>query len=202
MPRETPKGFVTLRDAADIVGCALIGEDWLPLTAEYIIKAKPDPKIELVITTIAEACVAGQLMATYESAGGGVDLSRAVWHRPHWRNYFVTGTIDQDLPLLDAGVPNKNGYTTRQTRRIFIRREELDELISEISKPRKKPQGRNPKHPWETWRQIFEGEREKRGDPRDADQMSGWNSMAAAAETLSISIGMTTRLTQKRLHGT
>ena len=134
---EPPIGFVALSEAADIVGRALSGKDWRPLakTNFYVIEAKLNPEIERAIAMIAKACEAGEIEATYQSIAGVDSLDRGVWHRPHWRNYFADGTIDLDLPLLDNGIPNKDGYTARCARAIFVRQNDLEHLVAALPKP-------------------------------------------------------------------
>ena len=136
---EPPIGFVTLRDAADIV--AWVGKGWWRLggTNFYVIEAKLNPEIERVIKTIADACESGQLTAAYRSITGATALDQTVWQRPNWRTYFSAGTIDLLLPLVDEnGVPDKRGDTTKCTREIFIRQDGLDRFVAGLTRPKTK----------------------------------------------------------------
>jgi hypothetical protein len=149
---EAPVGFVGLRDAADMVGRKVSGASWRPIAEvdPNDIACKLNAVIEQVITLIAERCERGEIAAAYRSVAGGADsLDRTAWQAPHWRNYFATGTIDLDLPLIDEkGRPNPNGYTARCAREIFLRRDDLEgSLDRQFGKPapapRKSP-GRKP----------------------------------------------------------
>jgi hypothetical protein len=81
-----PIGFIPLRDAADMVGSKIVGPSWRPireidaasygLDKEYpdadgadVIAAGLDPRIERVITMIAEQCEAGEIAAAYSPSG-------------------------------------------------------------------------------------------------------------------------------------
>jgi hypothetical protein len=135
---EPPIGFITLRDAADAVGRRLHGNKWCPIaqTRSDTIICKLDPEIDRVIKTLAEQCETGGISAAYRSITGADGLDQAVWQMPHWRNYFATGTIDLDLPLLDNNLrPNPNGYTARCTREVFIRRADLDRWVATLPAP-------------------------------------------------------------------
>jgi hypothetical protein len=122
-----------------MVGRKLYGSSWRPLSKINAdnIATKLNPKVDRVITMIAEQCEAGEIAAAYRSVTGGVDgLARDVWQVPHWRNYFATGTIELDLVLLDDnGRPNANGFTGRCTREVFVARQDLDRFAASLSKP-------------------------------------------------------------------
>lgn len=93
-----------------------------------------------VITLVAEQCEAGEIATAYRSLAGATDLDRDVWRLPCWQNYFDAGTINLDLPLLDAnGQPNPNGFTARCTCEIFVRRQDLDCFVASLSKQTIKP---------------------------------------------------------------
>jgi hypothetical protein len=130
---EVPIGFITLYEAVDTVGRALFGASWLyaiPLNP----KADNHDAHERITTVIAEGCEAGKISAAYRSIMGADELDRHVWQMPHWRNYFVTGTIDLELPLLVAiGRPDPSGHTARCTREIFVRRDSLDRFIKTLA---------------------------------------------------------------------
>jgi len=130
---QPPIGFITLRDAVDVVGRKLKGSGWRPLTemGAHTITAGLNPEIDQVLNMIAERCETGEISATYRSVTGVDSLDRAVWLMPHWRNYFATGTIDLDLPLIDEHLqPAKSGGTARCTREIYIRRDDLTRAIA------------------------------------------------------------------------
>jgi hypothetical protein len=131
-----PIGFVTLYNAVEAVGRALFGSSWQhasPLNREA--DKDCDDAYERVITMIAEGCEAGHIAAGYRTVTGGVDnLDLAVWLSPAWRNYFVTGTIDIDLPLVDERLrPVSDGRTARCSREIFVRRDSLDRFIKTLA---------------------------------------------------------------------
>jgi len=114
---KPPNGFVTLCEAVGVAGRAMLGTSW------YHPPCRDDH--ERITKLIAEGCEARRLAAAYRNHRGGANpLDPAVWQSPSWRNYFDTGTIDLDLPLLDGrGRPNRDGLTARCTREIFVRRE-------------------------------------------------------------------------------
>ena len=155
---EPPIGFVALRDAVDVVGRKVNGPGWRPIgnTADYDAHVHDrdafraaynlDADGDRVITLIAEQCEAGGMATAYRSLAGADSLDRGVWRLPCWRDYFATGTIDLDLPLLDEqGRPNTNGYTARCTREVFVRRQDLDGVVATLSRPNVSPAGRTNK---------------------------------------------------------
>ena len=122
-------------EAVDAVGRALFGASWqyaIPLNPEA---DKDRDAHERVTTMIAEGCEAGEIDAGYPTVFGTVDdLDRSEWRKPHWRNYFITGTIDLELPLLDEqGRPNRSGFTARCTREIFVRRDSLKQFMASLA---------------------------------------------------------------------
>lgn len=125
---EVPIGFITLYEAVDAVGSAEFGLKW-----EHVVQLdKPiSGAYGKAITMIAEGCEDGRIAASYRSIMGVDELDRAVWRAGRWWTYFITGTIDLDLPLLDEkGRPNPYGHTARCTREIFIRRDSLNRFIA------------------------------------------------------------------------
>ena len=83
---------------------------------------------------IATWCEKDELPAAYRSPTGADKLDSGVWQAPSWRNYFTTGTIDLDLPLLDA---NRHPVASLPlvpgcTREIFVRQQDLDRLIGGV----------------------------------------------------------------------
>jgi hypothetical protein len=144
---KTPIGFITLCEAVDAVGRAVLGTSW-QFAIPFNLEANHDDAYERVITMIAEGCEAGQIAAGYRAWNGAADdLDRSAWRMPHWRNYFATGTIELiDLPLLDPNNgwrPVPDGRTVpRCTREVFVRRDNLDRFIASIapaSEERRKP---------------------------------------------------------------
>jgi len=139
---EAPIGFIPLRDAVDMVGRKLFGTAWRSLgevTGEDV-ELKRNLEVERVITIIAERCESGEIAAAYRSITGADSLDRAVWQKPHWRNYFVTGEINLELPLLDVqGRPNADGFKASCTREIFVRKDDLNCLVATLSKLNIKP---------------------------------------------------------------
>jgi hypothetical protein len=149
---EAPLGFIPLRDAADRVGCRLYASNWCPLDEVFPAPVGPfnlmrgvdadaacklTPEVERVITMIAEACERGEIASAYRSITGGAEiLDRSVWQQPHWREFFATGTIDLDLPLLgEKNRPTADGRTSRSRREIFVRRQDLEQFIATLSEP-------------------------------------------------------------------
>jgi hypothetical protein len=127
---------VTLQQATDIVGRRMIGPAWHPIAdpGEYAAHVD-DAAVERVITAIAERCEAGEISAAYRTIMGADELDRAVWRRPSWRNYFATGEVVLELPLLDQqGRPNTNGFTAKCSREIFVRRSDVEAFAAGLSK--------------------------------------------------------------------
>jgi hypothetical protein len=137
---EPPIGYVRLSDAVDTVGRKLKGAQWHqaervvgPYNRRLTDPAEPDPAFEEVIIAIAMRCEAGEIIAAYRTVDGGVkNLDRSVWQRPQWRNYFVAGMIELDLPLLGST------QTTRHAREIYLRQQEVDRFVETLrrAKPR------------------------------------------------------------------
>jgi hypothetical protein len=133
-----PIGFIPLRDAADTLGRKMAGKNWRPLIERdpYTIACGLDPELDRVLKLIAEQCEAGEVAAAYRSITGVANLDPKVWQAPHWRNYFTAGTIDLTLPLVDGNLqPVSDGRTTRCTRDVFVRKDEIERLAAELSKP-------------------------------------------------------------------
>lgn len=215
---EPPLGFVTLRDAADIVGREMYERrksSWLPLGwaddkidydahvrdwRAFAVALQLDPEIDRVIKVIAEACEAGEIAAAYRSITGAERLDPGVWRSPAWRGYFATGTIDLDLPLVDAqGRPNIDGYTARCTREIFVRRQDLDRMVNLLllddgTSPTSQHSeqqscqdrgGRPEEHDWEEARLYALKLLSDRGDPTiELNKVSGWKSKADLAKAV------------------
>jgi hypothetical protein len=137
---EVPIGFITLYEAVDAVGRAMFGANW-----RYAIPLGPDAEAdshEPVITAVAEGCESGRITAAYRRWDTGAEvLDPAVWQRVNWRNHFMTGTIDLDLPLLDdRSQPVSDGRTARCTREIFVRRDSLLQFTAVLGQmPAPKP---------------------------------------------------------------
>ena len=73
-----------------------------------------------MITLVAELCETGEIATAYRSLAGATDLDRDVWRLPCWQNYFDAGTINLDLPLLDAnGQPIRTDSTVEMHVRDF-----------------------------------------------------------------------------------
>ena len=106
-----------------------------PAAAELV--AHEDPDIDRVFTMLAECCESGEIAAAYRSDSGGTDdLDCSFWRLPHWRNYFITGMIDVDLPRFiyssfTPGVGTFTGYE-RCTREIFVRRTDFERFIATL----------------------------------------------------------------------
>jgi hypothetical protein len=165
-----------LRDAVTFIGLKVYGAEWV------------DSKIEHVITLIAEKCEAGEIAAAYRALTGVETLDPAEWRSIGWRNYFATGEIPLDLPLVNfvngEWRTNKDGHTSRQPVQIFVRREHVDRLAAALLPQRPHPGGR-PRHDWGAFKEKFLQLRRERGDFRKPeDQTNGWNSAASAAGTV------------------
>jgi hypothetical protein len=136
---DAPIGFIWLCEAVYSIGQKVFGLDWRPV-GDLTNKRLFNPDVEKVIERIAKACESGEITATYRSVTGVDSLDRGKWHQLHWPNYFATGTINLDLPLLDDdGRPNANGFTARCTREIFVREEDLNRFVATLSKSNSKP---------------------------------------------------------------
>jgi hypothetical protein len=106
--------------------------------------AHEDPDIDRVVTMLAERCEAGEIAAAYRSDTGGVDdLDRSFWHLPYWRNYFITGMVDVDLPRFVPSTAFGGGIAAsppaeifagyeRCTREIFARRRDVERFIATL----------------------------------------------------------------------
>jgi hypothetical protein len=133
---DAPNGFITLYEAVDAVGRALFGVSWQYAIPPNLQADKDRDAHERVITVIAEGCEAGKIDAGYRKWNGASDnLDRSKWQLPHWRNYFATGTIDLELPLLDEkGNPVPDGRTAlRCTREIFVRKDSLKQFMATLA---------------------------------------------------------------------
>jgi hypothetical protein len=129
---DPPIGWIPLRAAADMVGRKLHESTWWSLN---VIFRKNHPDVERVFRLLAEACEGGEIAAAYRTLAGADVLDCAVWRSPCWRNYFATGTIDLDLPRLDAkDQPDTSVPPVRCTREIFVRRQDLDRFVAGLSK--------------------------------------------------------------------
>jgi hypothetical protein len=149
---EPPIGYVRLRDAADTLGQKLKGSRWRPIERiegpyNVLSPRELNPDLDEIVTVIAEQCIAGEIAAIYRTVTGGIEsLAPDIWHQPHRRNYFVTGTIELVLPLVDVdGRPNADGHTAKCEREIFLKRDDLDHLVATLSKPNAKPSRRASK---------------------------------------------------------
>ena len=144
---EPPVGFVPLRAAADMVGRKLSGSKWRPIDelAADVIPAKLNPEVDRVIAAIAEQCELGKIAVVYRSITGFEALDMTVWRAPAWRDYFSTGMIELDLPLLDDKLrPNKEGLTAKCQRDVFVRKENLDQFVAGLPRP---PLVNRPRYP-------------------------------------------------------
>jgi hypothetical protein len=150
---------------------------------------------ERAIAMIARWCESGDLPAAYRSStGGAAALDSDVWHLPHWRNYFIDGTIDLDLPLLvrRGGAIVATEFTARCTREIFVREQRLRQLVDALSAavelaqsraPKPKP-GRKEKSFWpQVEKHIIEDKFGYYG-PLGADQ-PGWESQADVEKAIT-----------------
>jgi hypothetical protein len=136
--RKPPPGYLVLEDVVDLIGGVVAGSNWRQLPdktnpEERFNVVWSDPDVDRVVTTIAEACENGRVEAAYETILGADSLDQKVWRMPHWRNFFASGTIDLDLPLLDDKlVPVPDGRTARCTRQIFVRRDSLERFMATL----------------------------------------------------------------------
>ena len=130
-----PIGYVHLYQAVDAVGRRVRGPDWLPICCQdwlrYLTYAN---LVDDIIRTVAEACEAGKLAAAFQHEFKGADiLDRDVWQKPHWRNFFASGTTIVDRPRLVNFEPDPSGTTTPCERKIFVRRDSLDRFMLELA---------------------------------------------------------------------
>ena len=144
-----------------------------------------DRKTERAITMIAKWCESGDVAAVYRSIGGADPLDRSLWRRPNFRSYFIDGTIDLDLPLVDEKLrPSRGGYMERCTREIFVNEQDVERRVETLQSPRTSHAGRKPTHDWAALQEKFWELWNEKGDFREPDQMLDWNSQAVAAKTL------------------
>jgi hypothetical protein len=147
---KPPIGFISLQDAAAMLHRKISKSNWHTiaeceaalLVAELV--AHEDPDIDRVFTMLAECCEVGEIATAYRSDNGGADdLDRSFWRLPDWRNYFITGMVDVDLPRYITqptvgicftpapGVGIFAGYE-RCTREIFLRRKDVERFIATL----------------------------------------------------------------------
>jgi hypothetical protein len=144
---KPPIGFVSPQDAAAMVGRTISKSNWHTIAeseAAWLVllmivdreAAEPvaheDHDIDRVVTMLAERCEAGEIATAFRSAAGAADdLDRSVWRLPDWRNYFITGMVDLELPcILSNGY--FMGYNERCTREIFVRRSDVERFIATL----------------------------------------------------------------------
>jgi hypothetical protein len=221
---DPPPGLIPLRDAADMVGRALYGTSWCPLSEAFpserrlqgifeievsatevateVILLKLNPEVERVLTTIAKWVVNGELSCVYFSARGKESLDCGEWQWQGWRSYFIEGTINLVVPLLDEK-GNPIAGTTRGTFEIFVVGEDLERLIATLSKPvteQPKPvvkptkqqqgqrRGRKPRYDWPAYKDSALQLLNERGDPEEENQVKGWSNLTEMAETIQASM--------------
>lgn len=136
---ETPIGYITLFEAVYAVGRAMFGPEW-----RYAIPFAPEIELnvhEPIIKAIAEGCESDLINAAYRRWDTSAEvLDPAVWRRLNWRNHFMTGTIELELPLLDdRSLPISDGRTVRCTREIFVRSDSLQRFVSSLEPTTKTP---------------------------------------------------------------
>jgi hypothetical protein len=205
---EPPLGYVPLWLAVDMVGRAVIGNNWRPLAAatksdgaeEHVrefarvsIFLNPDSEVNGVLKLIAERFGTGEIPPVVRSITGIDRLGPTMWQGSHWRNYFIDGATD-----------------LARAREIFVRQEDIDRLIKTLSAlqnldtsqisapvaavsaasqaeipPGLERRGRPIEHDWEDYRLRFQQLWEQYDDFRlQQNQVAGWNSQAAAARKL------------------
>jgi hypothetical protein len=144
---KPPIGFISLQDAAAMLHRKISKSNWhtfaeceAPLLVAELV-AHEDPDIDRVFTMLAECCEAGDIATAYRSDNGGADdLDRSFWRLPDWRNYFITGMVDVDLPrTTNSPPPGWGAYAAgtfvvyeRCTREIFLRRKDVERFISTL----------------------------------------------------------------------
>jgi hypothetical protein len=195
---KPPIGFVSLQDAAAMLGRRISKSNWHtlaeceaallvplmivdPAAAELV--AHEDPDIDRVVTMLAERCEAGEIGAAYRSAAGGADdLGRSYWRLPHWRNYFISGMVDVDLPRIFtfAGGDTFTAYETC-TREIFVRRSDVERFIATLKpadhEPAEAPApvARPPKHaPFEAYKKHQRDTKARTGLWASREQDEEW----------------------------
>jgi hypothetical protein len=136
-----PPGYVHLYRAVDAIGRALRGAEWVSVRCQDELKHQVDTGsavADSVMKTVAEACEAGKLAAAFQHLFKGADdLDRSAWRKPHWRNYFSTGTTIVDQPRLIGGDercdPDPSGQMIPCERKIFIRKDSLDCFVASLA---------------------------------------------------------------------
>jgi hypothetical protein len=136
-----PIGYAYLYQAVDAIGRALRGPDWVSVRCQDELGHEVytgSALVDSVIRTVAEACEAGKLAAAFQHVFKGADdLDRDVWRKPHWRNFFASGTTIVDQPrLLVNGEPNPSGEMLPCERKIFIRKDSLAAFVKELASPK------------------------------------------------------------------
>jgi hypothetical protein len=135
-----PIGYVYLYQAVDAIGRVLRGYDWVSIRCQCELKNEVNsgsPVVDSVIRIVAEACEAGNLAAAFQHLFKGADdLDHAVWRKPHWGNFFATGTIVVDQPLLIGCEPDPSGAMVPCERKIFIRKDSLAAFVKDLAAPK------------------------------------------------------------------
>lgn len=185
-----PAGHVSLHEAVDLVGQKLPGIKWRPFATadeparEGMVFSDPSG----VFKKIAEACEDGRVIAAYRSNwdGGAAELDKRVWQLPRVASYFITGTIDQDLPLLDErGRHHPDGPTARCRCEIFIRRNSLDDFVAGLEPAVTHGDGTSPRRgapeilDWEEIRLFSFKQLDDKGDfALEKNRVKGWRTSA------------------------
>lgn len=185
---EAPIGYVTLRQAADVLGRAVIGIMWQPLDKlppDVIAQARPE--VERVIRMLAEQCHAGAIEAAYRTVKGTLDrLPVDRWVLPHWHNFFADNQAPVDLHLVNPHtLEEKDEYPIQCQRAVYINKADLDRFVATLKVAKKNNKGGRPREwEWPDYKQLFWEQMETRGDFREPGQISGWDTKAAAAKTM------------------
>jgi hypothetical protein len=198
---EPPFGFIRLSEAVYAVGYRVYGPDWRPANdwpppntwrrkgsdSEIRWSYPFNRECKDIIKRVAEWCASGEIAAVYRNAitGDVENLDRDRWQRPQWRNYFFDGTIDLDLPLVHDLRPNAEGYTARCPREIFVREQDINQLVKALPTPQKSAAGAKPQWDWTDIELKFVELATERGDwRREENQLPGWEKQIDVAEAL------------------
>ncbi len=174
-----PIGYINLYQAVDAVGRRMRGTDWTPICCQSWLNYQVGANlgaVENVIEAIAKACEAGTLAAAFQHLFKGVDeLDRSVWRKLHWHNFFATGTTVVDQPRLLNSEPHPSGEMLPCERKIFVRRDSLDEFIKSlpsITTPGRR--GRPAAADWDAFGLALRKQIEERGLPSEDNDYSDW----------------------------
>lgn len=118
-----------------MIGQALFREAWRPIVKANptIVAAGASPEIERVVSMLVERFQDGTISTSYETLHGCNDLEPREWRQSAVRNIFASGKTFVNLPLLGSDLRPTGKGTARCERRVFVRKNEVDELVKTLA---------------------------------------------------------------------